>query len=92
MRFQPVALALAALALPLSVAAQAAPEEDKQQADDDNKIRCKRMQVTGSLARKPKVCKTVAEWRELSEKGNRNARDIIESGQSCAGGPMCNGG
>lgn len=64
---------------------------DKESATDDTKIRCRKIEVTGSLVRKTKVCRTVAEWREISEKGNRNVRDILESGQVCAGGPSCNG-
>lgn len=60
-------------------------------ATDDNKIRCRKIEVTGSLVRKTKVCRTVAEWREISDKGNRNVRDIVESGQVCAGGSACNG-
>ena len=59
---------------------------------DDNKIRCRKIEVIGSLAKRTKVCRTVAEWRSISDKGNRNARDVVESGQTCAGGPMCNGG
>lgn len=70
-------------------AKDAAASDDS--ASDDNKIRCRRIEVTGSLVRKTKVCRTVAEWREISEKGNRNVRDLIESGNVCAGGP-CAGG
>ena len=47
---------------------------------------------TGSLVKKTKVCRTVAEWRQISTKGNQNVRDLVESGQVCAGGPMCTGG
>jgi len=61
-------------------------------ATDDDKIRCRKIAVTGSLVRKTKVCRTVAEWRSISAKGNQNARDIIESGNVCTGGPACNGG
>lgn len=59
---------------------------------DDNKIRCRKIEITGSLVKKTKVCRTVAEWRSMTDKGNRNARDIIESGNVCTGGPACNGG
>jgi hypothetical protein len=73
-----------------SVAAKQAAASDEAQPGDD-KIRCRKIAVIGSLVKKTKVCKTVAEWRMISDKGNRNARDVVESGQACAGGPMCNG-
>lgn len=75
----------------VTASAKEAAANDEATTDDD-KIRCRKIEVTGSLARKTKVCKTVAEWRAMSDKGNRNARDIIESGNVCSGGPMCNGG
>ena len=46
--------------------------------DPDQRIRCRRIEVTGSLARVERVCKTVAEWRRLTDLGNENARDIID--------------
>mgnify|MGYP006080402839 CR=1 FL=1 len=89
-----LAAAASCLWMPLAAtsvhAKEAAANDDAQ--SDDNKIRCRKIEVTGSLVRKTKVCKTVAEWREISAKGNQNVRDIVESGQVCAGGPQCNGG
>lgn len=89
-----LAAAASCLWMPLTatgaIAKQAAASDDSQ--SDDNKIRCRKMAVTGSLVKKTKVCRTVAEWREISAKGNQNVRDIVESGQVCAGGPQCNGG
>ena len=88
-----MAAAASCLLLPLSTGMATAKEaaaSDEAQAGDE-KIRCRKVAVIGSLVKKTKVCKTVAEWRMISDKGNRNARDVIESGQSCAGGPMCNG-
>lgn len=96
----PVRLILATLALAAATAASSLPVLAKEQANqsanpdqatDDNKIRCRKIEVTGSLVRKTKVCKTVAEWRAIGDKGNRNVRDLVESGQVCAGGPACNG-
>lgn len=79
---------LPALALTLSVSAAAqtveplvvtAPAPATAPADPDQEIRCRRMAVTGSLARRERVCKTVGEWRRLGERGNDNARDIIDA-------------
>lgn len=46
--------------------------------DPDQKVKCRRVEVTGSLVRKERVCKTVAEWRAIQESGNQNARDIVD--------------
>ncbi|WP_311271162.1 hypothetical protein [Sphingobium sp. WCS2017Hpa-17] len=53
--------------------------EDKPPLDrnDPNAVRCKRLVVTGSLARKERICKTNAEWRAISEQQNRDADDLI---------------
>ncbi len=82
-------LSLPLTAIPVS-AKQPTNKEDPE--SDDNKIRCRKLEVTGSLVKKTKVCRTVAEWRAISTKGNQNVRDLVESGQVCAGGPMCTGG
>lgn len=39
---------------------------------------CRRVEVTGSLARKERVCKTKAEWRAVDEDGNSRARAIVD--------------
>lgn len=89
-----LAAAASCLWMPLATtsvhAKDAAANGDEQ--NDDNKIRCRKIEVTGSLVKKTKVCRTVAEWRQISTKGNQNVRDLVESGQVCAGGPMCTGG
>ncbi|MCP1470037.1 hypothetical protein J3E64_001724 [Sphingobium sp. OAS761] len=53
--------------------------EDKPKLDrnDPNAVRCKRLDVTGSLVRKERICKTNAEWRSISEQQNRDADDLI---------------
>ncbi len=43
----------------------------------DEKL-CRRIEVTGSIARKERVCKTKAEWRQADDHGNRRARAIVE--------------
>lgn len=96
MKMTALILAASASCLWLPATSATAFAKDAAASDDadseDNKIRCRKLPVTGSLVKKTKVCRTVAEWRSISEKGNRNARDIIESGNACAGGPMCTGG
>lgn len=84
-------MAAAASCLWMPMASSAAFAKEAAAADDanadDNKIKCRKIAVTGSLVKKSKVCRTVAEWRIISDKGNQNARDIIESGRTCTGGP-----
>lgn len=41
-------------------------------------IRCKKIEVTGSLARKSKICKTVAEWERISVRENNEARRMLD--------------
>lgn len=60
-------------------------------ADPDQAIKCRKVEVTGSLVKKGRVCKTVAEWKQIQSNGNRTARAIVESGGICAGGTCGNG-
>ena len=46
-------------------------------ATDDAPV-CRRIEVTGSLVRKERVCKTRAEWRAAEDSGNGRARAIVE--------------
>ena len=68
-----------------SVAVAQAPQpsegsnaETAAPVDPDQKVKCRRIEVTGSLVRKERVCKTVAEWRALQDSGNQNARDVVD--------------
>lgn len=69
----------AALVVGLFLAAYPALAEDKPKLDrnDPNAVRCRRLDVTGSLVRKERICKTNAEWRAISEQQNRDADDLI---------------
>jgi hypothetical protein len=60
-------------------------------ADPDQAIKCRKVEVTGSLVKKGRVCKTIAEWKQIQANGNRTARAIAESGNICAGGSCGNG-
>ncbi|WP_066775104.1 hypothetical protein [Sphingomonas sp. CCH5-D11] len=46
-------------------------------ATDETPV-CRRIEVTGSLARKERVCKTKAEWRAAEDSGNSRARAIVD--------------
>lgn len=52
----------------------------------DNAMRCRPVRVTGSLVKKGKVCKTLAQWRQITESGNELARRLVEDGTSRPGG------
>lgn len=62
----------------------AAPEV--QMVDSDQKIKCRRVNVTGSLVKKGRVCKTLAEWRAITDNGNYLARKMVEDGTTRSGG------
>lgn len=69
----------AMIASSLFLMAYPALAEDKLKLDrsDPNAMRCKRLDVTGSLVRKERICKTNAEWRAISDRQNRDADDLI---------------
>jgi hypothetical protein len=48
--------------------------------DPDQAIKCRKVEVTGSLVKKGKVCKTAAEWKRIQDNGNRVARAIWDQG------------
>lgn len=51
----------------------------------DQRVKCRKVQVTGSLVRKGKVCRTLAEWKRLQQLGNDAAR-LIAGEHGCSGG------
>lgn len=53
---------------------------ESQTADPDQKIKCRRVEVTGSLVKKGRVCKTIAEWRAIFVNNNDLARKMVEDG------------
>jgi hypothetical protein len=59
---------------------------DATSAKSDNAMRCRTVRVTGSLVKKGKVCKTLAQWRQMTESGNELARRLVEDGTSRPGG------
>lgn len=70
-------VAVTALAL-LSAAAYA---EDPAKITDrkaPDYVKCVRLDVTGSLVKKTRVCKTNAEWNSIQQNQSREATDLIE--------------
>ena len=86
-----VALTTSLSAAPVLAGNEQAKPVKTASTDPDQAIKCRKVEVTGSLVKKGKVCKTVAEWKEIQANGNRTARAIVESGAVCAGG-SCGGG
>jgi hypothetical protein len=50
------------------------------------KVKCRWLEVTGSLVKKGYVCKTAADWKRIRENHNAVARSMIEVGQICSMG------
>lgn len=73
-------------ALAFTQAADTAPVSQTQATDNptdpDNRVRCRRVEVTGSIVKRGRVCRTVREWRTISENGNYNARKMVEESMS----------
>jgi hypothetical protein len=42
-------------------------------------IRCRKLEETGSLVKKIRVCRTNEGWKQSFAQGNANARDTVES-------------
>lgn len=80
--FPVIAASLLAMSPAAAAAQTAAPAATSAtppaQTNPDDVVRCRSIEVTGSLARRERVCKTVGEWRRLADRGNDNAREIID--------------
>jgi hypothetical protein len=76
-KFGGMLIGLSLLAMPAIAPAQTPAPEAKLDKNDPNAVRCRRLEVTGSLVRKERVCKTNAQWRAISEQQNRDADDMI---------------
>ena len=55
---------------------------ESQTANPDQKIKCRKVEVTGSMVKKGRVCKTIAEWKNIISNGNENARTLVIDGTS----------
>lgn len=89
MRFTVLAALLAAAAVtplvapahaqaPADATTAATPAPARTSDDPDDRIRCRRIAVTGSLVRTVRVCKTLAEWRRMANGAEGEARDYVE--------------
>lgn len=76
-RLGAVFVGLSLVTIPVTVSAQSPEPAAKLDKNDPNAVRCRRLDETGSLVRKTRVCKTNAEWRAISEQQNRDADDLI---------------
>lgn len=59
-------------------------------SDPDQAIKCRKVEVTGSFIKKGKVCKTIAEWKQIQQNGNHVARAIWDQGSKPTNGPNIN--
>ncbi len=80
MRHVILAIALGSLVSVAPVAANNEPATATAApaADPDQKIKCRKIEVTGSIVKKGKVCRTLAEWRATQESHNSAARRMVE--------------
>ncbi|OWK29095.1 hypothetical protein SPMU_26220 [Sphingomonas mucosissima] len=65
------------VALAILLQTSAAPTPAAASTGNDGLI-CRRIEVTGYVARREKVCKTKLEWRNADENGNSRARAIVD--------------
>lgn len=86
-----IAMCLAATASAQQVTAPAAEQSATPPAatvpeDPDQRIRCRNLQVTGTIAQTVRACRTVAEWRRLRTQSNDDARSVVDNNRSRPGG------
>lgn len=86
-------LALAAAAAPATAGEPAAPAAGA--AAPAEKLICKRIADTGTLARKRRQCLTAKEWERIAEEARVNARhvqDTMRGGYTCQATDQATGG
>jgi hypothetical protein len=75
-----IVLGAACSAVPVAANNETARITAAQADDPDQKIRCRKVEVTGSMVKKGRVCKTIAEWKTIISNGNENARALVIDG------------
>ena len=80
------ALAIAQSTATTAPATTATDTATKNAEDPNQRIRCRRVDVTGSLIKRGRVCRTVAEWNRQITNGNETARDVVDYSRSRPGG------
>jgi predicted secreted protein len=63
-----------------------AGDEDAAEKPKKEKKICRTESVTGSLARKRRICMTEAEWKEVND---RTRKDVDDMQGRAAGGAIC---
>ncbi|WP_041391667.1 hypothetical protein [Sphingobium sp. SYK-6] len=87
MRLALIALLLATPAVPAMAQAQPdSAEPAKLPKDHPDAVRCRRLEVTGSLVRKQRVCKTNAEWLASREQQQGDADDLVTRSRGMGAG------
>lgn len=79
MRFHKAIIAYSLLLLPVPLFAEERPPLDR---NDPNAIRCRKIEVIGSLVRKTRVCKTNAQWKVIVDHQSREAQDLVDRNRS----------
>lgn len=54
-------------------------------------VKCRKMEVPGSLVKKLRVCHTNEQWTQVWTQGNQNSRDIMQAYSSKAGNCLADG-
>ena len=54
--------------------------------DHPHRITCRTIKLTGSLVKRGRACRTVAQWQSLDGDGNDQARAIVEHSATRMGG------
>jgi hypothetical protein len=84
-----ILLAASVGAGPAATPAIASQATTAEATDPDQKIKCRKYLAPGSLVRKVKMCRTIAEWRKAAQAGNDAARAIV--GENICSGGDCRG-
>jgi hypothetical protein len=80
-----IVLTLILLATPLQDATASPPLADPQ------RTKCRTQVETGSLVKRTRICRTVAEWRKLDEQQRSSAYRAVDQGAIVSCGE-CRGG
>lgn len=75
-----VGIALAATLLLPGPALSSEPEDETEETlsrSDPNYIRCQTRRVTGSNARRLRVCMTNQQWEQMARQGNDDAENVL---------------
>lgn len=81
-----IALATSLSVSPAVASSEAAKTSTAAAVEPEQAVKCRKVVVTGSLIKKGRVCKTVAEWQAIHDNHNDLARKMVEDGTTRAGG------